>query len=584
MRLSRAFIPTLKESPADAQVVSHVYMVRGGFIRRLAAGIYNFLPLGWRVVRKIEDIVRQEMDRAGAQEVLMPASIPAELWQESGRWGKYGPELLRFKDRKGADFCFGPTHEEVIVDMVRGEVKSYRDLPMNLYQVQSKFRDEMRPRAGLMRGREFIMKDAYSFDVSEAASVASYQRMYEAYERIFRRCGLDFRAVEADSGAIGGSRSHEFQVLADSGEDAIVSCDRCQYAANVEQAEVRKPAGPGIVADGDDDAVLRKVETPGTKTIEAVAGFLKVESHKLIKSLVYMADGRPVMVLVRGDRGLNEVALKKYLGATELFLAREGQVKEAIAAPPGFAGPVGVSIDVYADVELEGATGAICGGGEVDTHYRGVDLTRDAAVKAFVPLRMAQAGDRCPRCDDGTLRAFRGIEVGHVFFLGTVYSEPMGCSFLDEEGNTQTMVMGCYGIGITRVAAAAIEQNHDDGGIVWPMSIAPYEVEVLPLQMNDSGVVEAGEALYEGLRAAGVEVLIDDRGERPGAKFKDADLVGIPLRVAIGKRSLKDGVVEVKWRRGGDAEMVPIDGAVARIAEMVAAERERLNSDNGGEA
>jgi prolyl-tRNA synthetase len=572
MRLSLAFIPTLKESPADAQVVSHVYMVRGGFIRRLAAGIYTFLPLGWRVVHKIENIVRQEMNAAGAQEVLMPAAIPAELWQESGRWSKYGPELLRFKDRKGADFCFGPTHEEVVVDMVRREIKSYRNLPVNLYQIQGKFRDEIRPRAGLMRGREFIMKDAYSFDVSEDKALTSYDAMYHAYERIFQRCGLDFRAVEADTGAIGGSRSHEFQVLAESGEDAIVSCDACDYAANVEEAKVKAPSTPGIQGDGK----LEKVSTPGAKTIEDVAAFLKIAPQKLIKSLVYMADDRPVMALVRGDRSLNEIALKKATGANQVFLARDGQVVEAIGTAPGFAGPVGAGIDVYADQELSGATGAVSGANEADAHYTGVDLGRDVKIKAFAPLRLAEAGDACPRCAGGTLRAFKGIEVGHVFYLGTVYSAPMGCTFLDEAGHEKPMVMGCYGIGITRIAASAIEQNHDDNGIVWPMSIAPYEVEVVPLQMNDADVVAAGEALYGKLQALGVEVLLDDRAERPGAKFKDADLIGIPLRVAIGKRSLDDGKVEVKWRKGGEAELVPVTSAAEHIAGLVRAERERL--------
>ncbi|GAB4540632.1 MAG: proline--tRNA ligase [Haliangiales bacterium] len=577
MRFTWAFIPTLKESPADAQVVSHVYMVRGGFIRRVAAGVYNFLPLGWRVLRKIENIVREEMDAAGAQEVLMPASIPAELWQESGRWGKYGPELLRFKDRKGSDFCFGPTHEEVVVDIVRRDTKSYRDLPLNLYQIQSKFRDELRPRAGLMRGREFIMKDAYSFDVSEEAAIHSYNAMYGAYERIFQRCGLDFRAVEADTGAIGGSRSHEFQVLAESGEDAIVACDSCGYAANVEEAELVAPKQPGIAAAPDAEAASapREVSTPGTKTIEQVAKFLEVGADQIIKSLVYIADDRPVMALVRGDRGLNEIALKKAAGASQLFLAREGQVKDALGTPPGYAGPVGARVEVYADIELEGATGAVCGANQPDMHYVGVDMARDVEVKAFAPLRMAEAGDPCPRCD-GHLRAFRGIEVGHVFYLGTVYSEPMGCTFLDEAGQERVMAMGCYGIGITRIAAAAIEQNHDDGGIIWPMSIAPYEVEVLPLQMKDEDVIAAGETLYAKLKELGVEVLLDDRGERPGGKFKDADLIGIPLRVAIGKRSLKDGKLELKWRRGGEAELIDVGDAAEHIAELVRAERERL--------
>ncbi|MBT8492569.1 MAG: proline--tRNA ligase [Deltaproteobacteria bacterium] len=572
MRYSRGFFPTLKEVPADAQVVSHVFMIRGGYIRKLAAGIYNFLPLGWRVIRKIEEIVREEMNRAGAQEVLMPASIPSELWEESGRWQKYGPELLRFKDRKGGDFCFGPTHEEVIVDMVRRDTKSYRDLPQNLYQIQGKFRDELRPRAGLMRGREFIMKDAYSFDVSEEAANQSYDDMYAAYQRIFRRCGLDFRIVEADTGAIGGSRSHEFQVLAASGEDTLVACSNCDYAANTEQAELLAPTESGIQGQGE----LEKIATPGAKTIEDVTKFFEVPASAIIKTLVYVADGNPVAVLVRGDRGVNEVALKKLVGATELFMAREGQVKKALGVGPGSAGPVGAEIDVYADLELEGATGAIAGANDAGHHYKNVDLARDAGVKQFAALRLAEAGDTCPRCKQGTFEIERGIEVGHVFFLGTKYSEPMGCTFLDEEGNTVPMVMGCYGIGITRVAAAAIEQNHDDGGIIWPLALAPFEVSVLPLQYKDEAVMAAGDQLYAQLQELGVDVLLDDRKERPGGKFKDADLIGVPLRVAIGKRSLDEGVYEVKWRRDKEAEKLPVEGAAQKIVEMLAAERERL--------
>ncbi|MBL4634924.1 MAG: proline--tRNA ligase [Kofleriaceae bacterium] len=573
MRFSKAFIPTLKEVPADAQVASHVFMVRGGYIRKVAAGIYNFLPLGWRVIKRIEDIVREEMDRADAQEILMPASIPAELWQETGRWKKYGPELLRFKDRKGADFCFGPTHEEVVVDLVRRETKSYRELPLNLYQIQGKFRDEMRPRAGLMRGREFIMKDAYSFDVDVEAAAISYKKMYEAYKRIFKRCGLDFRPVEADSGAIGGSQSHEFQVLAESGEDSIVACDTCEYAANVEEAEHRAPKQPGIMGEGE----LETVDTPGTKTIAEVSEFLKVAPTQLIKSLVYVADDKPVMVLLRGDRSLNEVALKKITGATELFLARDGQVKKAIGVKPGFAGPVGVSIPVYADVELKGATGAIVGANEKDKHLRNVDLARDVKVTEFLCLRAAEEGDGCARCE-GHYKSYRGIEVGHVFSLGTVYSEPMGCTFLDEGGKSKTMVMGCYGIGITRIAASAIEQNHDESGIIWPMSIAPYEVTVLPLQVKDDDVVAAAEKLYSELQDLGVEVLLDDRKERPGAKFKDADLIGIPLRIAVGKRTLGEGKLELKWRRDAEASNIDLDGAAEAIAALISSEKQALRA------
>lgn len=578
MRFSRAFIPTLKEIPADAQVLSHIYLVRGGFIRQLAAGIYNFLPLGWRVVHKIENIVREELDRAGAQEVLMPAATPAELWQETGRWSKYGPELLRFKDRKGADFCFGPTHEEVIVNMVRRDTKSYRDLPLNLYQIQGKFRDEVRPRAGLMRGREFIMKDAYSFDVSAEQALRTYDIMYHAYERIFRRCGLDFRVVEADMGAIGGLRSHEFQVLADSGEDAIVSCDSCDYAANVEQAEILAPSEPGIMLAEGASGELTRVDTPRARTIEEVSSLLGCEPRQLIKTLVYLADDKAVAVLVRGDRAVNEVAFKKLVGATQLFLARDGQVKEATGAPAGFVGPVGLDIPIYADEELRGATGAVAGANQADAHYTGVDLARDATITAYAPLRIAQAGDVCPRCKSGHMKSFRGIEVGHVFFLGTAYTAPMQCTYLDESGASKLMEMGCYGIGITRVASAAIEQHNDESGIIWPMSIAPYEVEVMPLQMNDPEVFKHAESIYEQLLANGLEVIFDDRDERPGAKFKDADLIGIPLRVAVGARSLKEGNVEVKWRRGGDAELVAIHDVVEHVVGLVEDERARLRN------
>ncbi len=574
MRYSKAFVPTRKEVPAAATSASHIFMLRGGYIRQVAAGIYNFLPLGRRVIRRIEQIVREEMDRAGAQEILMPASIPAELWQETKRWDKYGPELLRFSDRHNANFCFGPTHEEVVVDLVRKEVKSYRELPLNLYQVQGKFRDELRPRAGLMRGREFIMKDAYSFDVDDEASAVSYKSMYDAYGRIFRRCGLDFRPVEADTGAIGGAASHEFQVLAESGEDRILACDSCDYAANEEQAEIRPLSEPGMQGQGE----LATVETPGQKTIADVASFLKVEPTQVIKSMVYVADGEPLMVLIRGDRHVNLVALKKLVGATELFEARVGQIKKAIDAPAGFVGPVGVDISVYADNELKGASGAVVGANKADAHLTGVDLDRDAKVTSYHDLRFAVEGDACSRCE-GHYKSYKGIEVGHVFALGTTYSEPMGCTFLDEQGKSQTMVMGCYGIGITRIAASAIEQNNDEGGICWPMSIAPYQVTVLPLQMKDEEVASAAESLYQSLLDLGVEVLLDDRNERPGAKFKDADLIGIPLRIAIGKRSLGEGKLELKWRCDSEASNIDLAGAPGHIVKLVQDAMQELRSN-----
>lgn len=606
MRWSRAFIPTLKERPQDAQIPSHILLVRGGFIRQIAAGIYDILPLGWRVVRKIETIVRQEMDHAGAQEVLMPAAVPAELWRESGRWDQYGPELLRFKDRKGADFCVGPTHEEVVVDMVRKAVKSYRDLPINLYQIQSKFRDELRPRAGLMRGREFLMKDAYSFDVSDEAAQESYDHMYEAYNRIFVRCGLEFRAVEADTGAIGGSRSHEFQVLATTGEDAIVSCNRCEYAANTEMAEI---AGAPDGAAGQDEAgngtdtgepesqtspALSVVDTPKTRTIDEVCAFLERPAEQLIKTLIYIADDRPVVILVRGDHAVNEVAVKRLLGARQLFLARAKQVEQATGAPQGFAGPIGLPghgspdgngdgdgdrVAIWADHALDGGRDLVCGANRADAHHVGVDMARDVPGARYASLRLVNEGDPCPRCADGRFEGFRGIEVGHVFFLGTKYSEPMGCTFLDESGAINPMVMGCYGIGITRIAAAAVEQNHDDGGIVWPMAIAPYEVLIIPLQMKDDAVIAAADRLYDKLRQRGLEVLLDDRRERPGSKFKDADLIGVPLRIAIGKRSLQNGQVEVSWRRDGkdgEAEKIALTEVAELVTERVRGERTEL--------
>ncbi|MCC6996066.1 MAG: proline--tRNA ligase [Deltaproteobacteria bacterium] len=571
MRYSRAFIPTLREAPADAEVVSHVYMVRGGYLRKVAAGIYDLLPLGWRVVRKIEEIVRQEMDRAGAQEILMPAAIPAELWQESGRWQKYGAELLRFKDRKGADFCIGPTHEEVVVDIVRRDIKSYRQLPHNLYQIQAKFRDEPRPRAGLMRGREFIMKDAYSFDASDDGAKATYQAMYDAYARIFKRCGLEFRAVEADTGNIGGSMSHEFQVLAETGEDAIVACDSCNYAANVEQAEVRRAAASGATAPA---GAPEELATPGKRSIAEVTAFLGKPATALLKTLVYLADGKPVAAVVRGDHEVNEIKLRKAAGATEVVLAGEKTVATETGAPVGYVGPLGLKFPVFVDLDVEWGGSYVVGAGKVDAHLGGVVPARDLAGARQVDLRVAAAGDPCPRCSSGKFQAFKGIEVGHVFFLGTRYSAPMRCEFLDADGQTKPMVMGCYGIGITRIAAAAIEQNHDEGGIVWPMALAPYHIALLPLQ-KDGDVAAVAEALYAELTALGVEVLLDDRDERPGVKFKDAELLGMPLRVAIGKKTLAEGKLELKVRKGGaaskDVELLPVEGAAAALAARVKA-------------
>lgn len=563
MRYSQYLLNTLKETPADAEVISHQLMMRAGMIRKIAAGIYSYLPLGLRSIRKVEQIIREEMNRAGAIELLMPMVVPAELWQESTRWEQYGKELLRFKDRKEADFCLGPTHEEVITDIVRREVRSYRQLPLNLYQIQSKFRDEIRPRFGLMRGREFIMKDAYSFDVDEAGADVAYDKMYQAYRRIFERCGLRFRAVEADTGNIGGSSSHEFMVLADSGEDAIVSCDSCEYAANVEKAELRDAGGDFPVPT----QALTKVATPGQRTIEEVAGFLQVEPARLIKTLILRTDGgETVAVLLRGDRELNDIKLCRLLGCNEVELADEETVRRVTGAPSGFAGPVGLKGRILADFEVRAMVDAVTGANEVDTHYTGVACGRDFTVETFADLREAVAGDFCPRCA-GKLEVWRGIEVGHVFKLGTKYSQALGATFLDAQGQEQVIFMGCYGIGVGRTVAAAIEQNHDENGIIFPMPIAPFQVIVTMVNPNDAEVCAAAEKLYAELLERGIEVLLDDRDERPGSKFKDADLLGIPLRVTVGARGLKDGALEVQERRSGAREMLPL----AEVAEAVAA-------------
>ncbi|MGK0359116.1 MAG: prolyl-tRNA synthetase [Bradymonadia bacterium] len=565
MRMTRLHAPTLKENPKDAEVVSHKLLVRGGYVRKLAAGIYDYLPLANRVLRKIETIVREELDAADAQEVRLPVVQPSAIWEESGRWGQYGPELLRVKDRKGNSFCLGPTHEEVMVDLVRRDVNSWKALPLNLYQIQVKFRDEIRPRAGLMRGREFIMKDAYSFDLDDDAANASYDAMYAAYERIFTRCGLDFRAVEADTGAIGGSRSHEFQVLADSGEDAIVSCSACDFAANVEQAQLTAPA----LEAGEPSAAAEQVATPGTKSIAAVSALLDTSAEHIIKTLIVDADGQLHAVLVRGDHQVNLIKVKKLLGAAQVDLAADLAVFKATGAPVGYIGPVDlVGVEsVIADHAVANLRDAVCGANAKGAHLKHVDAGRDFEA-IYADARMAEQGDSCPRCD-GHLRAYRGIEVGHVFFLGTKYSEAMRCTVLDETGRERPLVMGCYGIGVSRVLAAAVEQNHDQNGIVWPASLAPFQVSVLPLQMNKPEVVEVAEAIYAELKAAGVEVLLDDRNERAGGKFKDADLVGAPWRIAIGARGLKTGEVELKPRAGGDNELVP-------LADVVSILRERL--------
>jgi len=571
MRQSKTLVPTLKEAPSEAEVPSHIFMMRGGYLRKVAAGIYSFLPLGWRVVKKVERIIREEMDRSGASEVFLPAVIPGELWKESGRWQNYGDQLLRFKDRKGADFVIGPTHEEVISALVRGEVRSWRQLPLNLYQIQTKFRDELRPRAGLMRGREFIMKDAYSFHVDVADAQREYKRMYDTYQRIFTRCGLAFRAVEADTGNIGGSLSHEFQVLTDTGEDALVACDNCDYAANVEQAVARVPKG-GTNPTAN-MMTKTKVATPGKHSIADVSAFLNVPPAQLVKTLIYLADGKLVAVLVRGDRDVNEIKLKKALSANQLVLATDAAVKEATGAPVGFAGPVGLTVPVYCDIEICAMSDFVVGANEADAHLTGVNIERDFTPTACGDYHAAAAGDACARCDKGHLKAYRGIEVGQVFFLGTKYSKPMGVTFLDAEGKDTPCEMGCYGIGVTRIVASAIEQSHDKDGIIWPVPLAPYEVAVLDLQQDDQTVVATATRIYDELTAAGIEVLYDDRNERAGVKFKDADLIGLPFRIAVGKKGMAEGVVEVKRRNSTEVRKMKIDEVVRVVAAEVSAER-----------
>ncbi len=568
MRMSQTLIPTLKEAPSEAEVPSHIFMVRGGYLRKVAAGIYSFLPLGWRVVTKVEKIIREELNAAGCSEVFLPAVIPAELWQESGRWDRYGDQLLRFKDRKGGDFVIGPTHEEVICALVRSDVRSWRQLPLNLYQIQTKFRDELRPRAGLMRGREFIMKDGYSFHVDEADTQREYKKMYDTYSRIFTRCGLKFRAVEADTGNIGGSASHEFQVLTETGEDALVACDNCDYAANVEQAVARAPEGKPSPSKP-----VAKVSTPGKQSIADVAAFLKVPPQTIVKTLIYVADGKSVAVLVRGDRDVNEIKVQKALGATALALAGDAAVKEATGAPVGFAGPVGLKVPVYADLEVAAMSDFVVGANEGDMHLTGVNVGRDFTPTAVVDVRIVTAGDTCARCATGHLTAYKGVEVGQVFFLGTKYSVPMGVTFLDVDGKEKPAVMGTYGIGVTRIVAAAIEQNHDKDGIIWPVPLAPFEVAVLELQQDDDKVIATAKRLYEELTASGIEVLYDDRDERAGVKFKDADLIGIPFRLAVGKKGVAEGIVELKLRKGGDVRKLKIEEAAAIVAAEVKAER-----------
>ena len=566
MRYSQLLLPTTKETPAEAEVVSHQLLVRGGFIRKLTSGMYTYLPLGFLALQKVIGIVREEMNRAGAQEILMPMVQPGDLWRESGRWKKYGPELLRFQDRHDRDYCLGPTHEEVVTDIARRELQSYRQLPVNLYQIQTKFRDEIRPRFGLMRGREFVMKDAYSFDVDDAGAGRSYEIMRRAYTRIFERCGLEFRAVEADSGAIGGSYSHEFMVLAETGEDTLVICNACPYAANVEKAAIAAP--PDETAAAVVRAEARIVPTPGVKQVDRVAEFLKVRPSEVIKTMIYLADGEPVAALVRGDREVQSVKLKNLLGANEVEALSEEQVWQQTRLPVGYLGPVRIGIKTVADWEVMRMVNAVAGANEKGFHCTGVNPGRDFQPEVVGDLRQITADDRCPVCG-GSLRLKEGIEVGHIFKLGTNYSEAMAATFQDSDGQQKPFIMGCYGIGVSRVVAAAIEQNHDAKGIVFPLPLAPFQVIVLNLNPNDETFCRVADGLYRDLQAQGLDVLYDDRDERPGSKFNDADLIGIPYRLTVGKTYEKEGKVELRSRRTGETENLALDKAVAHIAGRI---------------
>ncbi len=572
MRTSRFLLSTVKETPADAEIVSHRLMLRSGMIRKVAAGIYNWLPLGLRVLRKVESIVRQEMDKAGAQELLMPAVQPAELWQESERWDQYGPELLRFNDRHAREFCFGPTHEEVITDLVRREIRSYRQLPANFYQIQIKFRDEIRPRFGVMRAREFLMKDAYSFHVDSESLQQTYDQMYETYSNIFERAGLEYRPVEADSGSIGGSASHEFHVLADSGEDSIAICNKCDYAANVEQAPALPPSGKRAKAG----AAMEEVDTPGQRSIADISAFLKVGSQQTVKTLLVKGAGGSIALVLRGDHELNEVKAGKLPQVVKpLVFVTPEEIKMEVGCEPGSIGPLGLDIPVIVDESAARLANFICGANEDGKHFRNVNWGRDLPEPEVADLRNVIDGDPCPHSAiknncNGTLALRRGIEVGHIFQLGTKYSKTMQATVLDANGKSVVMSMGCYGIGVSRVVAAAIEQHHDDNGIIWPDSIAPFHIALVPIGYQKSERLAAAiDSLYIELTDAGFDVLLDDRNERPGVMFADMDLIGIPHRLVLGEKGLDKGVVEYKKRGADDVGELPLEGIVASLNQRI---------------
>lgn len=569
MRASHLFFPTLREVPSEAEMTSHRLLLRGGFIRRVGAGIYDYLPLGYKVLKKIQAIVREEMDRQGAQELLMPALVPAELYKETGRWEQ--DVLFRIKDRVDREYAMGFTHEEVITDIVRRDVRSYRELPLNLYQIQNKGRDEPRPRGGVVRGREFIMLDAYSFDRNWEDMDRAYDKMWVAFARIFARCGLAPLAVEAESGAIGGKENEEFTVIADSGEDLVLRCDKCGYAANAERCGIGERSFDGLrMTEGKPDAEpkpLTLLDTPGARTIEQISAFLKIKPHRLVKTLIYKAGDEVVAALVRGDREINEPKLARAANVKKVEMADAETIERVTGADVGFAGPVGLKgVRILADREIAGMANFVVGGNKTDAHYVGVNLGRDFEITEWADLRVASGGDACPHCE-GTLEELHGIEVGHIFKLGTLYSESMDAKFLDEEGNQQPFVMGCYGAGVSRLLAAVPEINNDAEGMIWPVSIAPFEVAILLLNSDDEDQCNAATRLYEELQTAGVDVLLDERDERPGVKFKDTDLIGIPIQVVAGKLTA-EGKVEVRLRTSKDKEQVGIDQATERVLEL----------------
>lgn len=568
MRMSQLVAPTLREDPSEAEVVSHKLLLRGGFIRKLAAGIYSYLPLGFRVLNKVINIVREEMNRAGAQEVFMPALLPAELWQETGRWEVYGKELFRIKDRHEREFCLGPTHEEIITDLARNSIRSYKQLPVNLYQIQTKFRDEIRPRFGLMRGREFMMKDAYSFHTDEKGLEKEYKNMFETYCRIFDRMGLKYRVVEAESGAIGGGYSQEFMVLAETGEEEIFHCTKCDYAASRESAGVGKwKMGEGKKAEAA--AKVKEVHTPNVKTIEEVTAFLKTSADKMIKTLIYETESGPVAALVRGDHALNEAKLKRVLGVEDLKLASEKAIEKVTKAPVGFAGPMGLKgVKIVADTAVPLVEHGVSGANKKDYHIINLSYGRDYKADLVGDIRYALRSDLCPGCGKGKFEVMRGIEVGHIFKLGTKYTEKMGCVYLDEKNQEKPMVMGCYGIGIGRTAQAAVEQNPDKDGIVWPIPLAPFQVAVVPVNSAEKEQMRVAQKIYEEGKGLGVEILLDDREQRIGVKLKDVDLIGIPIKLIIGK-ALKEGKIEIKLRKSGEVKLVPVERVLEEVKALL---------------